>query len=303
MADPVPPAGWRIDPQQTQQLGFPVAVDGKGGRMRLKAPQVDPGGLEVLGGGYKRNPVGKMYREGPKGGFTQVGGPNDTQIGEAMKTASGLNSALAAIDRIDRQLGKTRDVGPLGVLTNNTDLAVLKQSTRDLMLRMKEQPYNLGVLNGPDLDIMDQIISNPDTLDSAVFRAKLKPLLQNLSSIMGDQYRMQSDQFGAFGGREEALPPLYRSPRSKFTPEEFGREGRVSPAALQRPAGRQPTTPNVPERARAAYDARVKAGKVDTSKPRGDGANPFLAVDMATANRLPKGSYVILPDGSYGVVE
>jgi len=59
----------------------------------------------------------------------------------------------------------------------------------------------------------------------------------------------------------------------------------------------------VPPAARAAYDARVKGGRINTSKPRGDAANPFLAVDMATANRLPKGSHVILPDGSLGVVE
>lgn len=60
---------------------------------------------------------------------------------------------------------------------------------------------------------------------------------------------------------------------------------------------------NAPKRAVDAYKARFAAGKIDKSKPQGDAANPFLARDMATAERLPKGSHVILPDGSFGVVE
>lgn len=69
---------------------------------------------------------------------------------------------------------------------------------------------------------------------------------------------------------------------------------------LQSAPAAPPTRPTVPPAARSAYDARVKAGRVDTSKPRGDAANPFVAADMETAYRLPRGSYVILPNGSFG---
>jgi len=271
-------------------------------------PQYDAGGMEHLAGGYLRNRPGQTFRIGPRGGMGEpVNGLGRKQIDDAMTTATGINQALAGIDRVDRQYDATGNIGPLGVVTNNTELAVLKQSTRDLMLRMKEQPYNLGVLNGPDLEIMDQIIANPDTLDSMVFRAKLKPLLANLSSVLGDQYRLQSDQYGSLGGREEALPPLYRSPRSKYTPQEFGREGRVSPEAMARPAGQRGETvarvPDLPPVARAAWNKAKLEGRFDFAKPRGDARNPYLAKDAATLSRLPRGSYAIGPDGTYGQVD
>lgn len=280
-----------------------VAVPGEEGA----ASPTDAGGLEILGGGYKRNPVGVVYREGPKGGLTQVAGPNATQAGKAVESATGVNAALQSIDRIDSQYARVPMAGLLGEVMDPTDLAVLKQSTTDLLLRMKETPYNLGVLNGPDLMIMQQIVKDPGGVDAMVFRQKIKPLLSNLSSILGEQYRRDSESFGSLGGREQGLPALYRSPRSKFTPEEFGRQGRVSPEAMARPAGqRGPTAqrvPGIPPVARAAWDKAKTEGRFDPSKKRGDPRNPYLAKDEATLARLPKGSFAIGPDGVYGQVE
>ena len=45
------------------------------------------------------------------------------------------------------------------------------------------------------------------------------------------------------------------------------------------------------------------SGQLDLSKPRGSRANPYIAKDQATADQLPKGSYVIMPDGSLGIAE
>lgn len=270
-----------------------------------RAKQTDAGGLEIMGDGYKRSPLGTVFREGPRGGLARVRGPNDTQAGEAVSRAAGVNAALQSIDRIDSQYSRLGTTGPLGQVMNPSDLAVLQQSTTDLMMRLKETPYNLGVLNGPDLALMERMVKDPASVDAMVFRQKVKPLLTNLSTIMGEQYRRDRGSFESLGGAGDGLPPLYRSPRSKYTPEEFGRQGLVPPAALARPAGRPPAAvPRIaPIPAMQRQQALKAAGQLDLSKPRGDRSNPFIAKDQATADRLPKGSFVIMPDGSLGVVE
>lgn len=53
----------------------------------------------------------------------------------------------------------------------------------------------------------------------------------------------------------------------------------------------------------AAYNAAMKQGRIDKSKPFGTRANPYVARSEEVANRLPKGSYVYLPNGQLGVVE
>lgn len=58
----------------------------------------------------------------------------------------------------------------------------------------------------------------------------------------------------------------------------------------------------LPKVAESAYMARVKGGRIDKSAKRGTARNPYLARDEATLNRLPVGSYVIAPDGSFGQV-
>ena len=281
-----------------------VAVPGEEGA----ASPTDAGGLEILGGGYRRSPLGAVFRETSQGNLTRVTtmGPNDTQAGKAIEDAAGVNAALQSIDRIDSQYARVPTAGPLGQVMDPVDLAVLKQSVTDLLLRMKDKPYNLGVLTGPDLGLMEQIVKDPNGVDAMVFRQKIKPLLSNLSSILGEQYRRDSESFGSLGGREQGLPALYRSPRSKFTPEEFGRQGRVSPEAMARPAGqRGPTAqrvPGIPPVARAAWDKAKTEGRFDPSKKRGDPRNPYLAKDQATLDRLPSGSFAIGPDGEYGQV-
>jgi hypothetical protein len=276
---------------------------GDPGNQASWSPVTDAGGLEILGDGYKRSPLGTVFRQGPQGGLTRVRGPNDTQSGEAVKSAAGANAALQSIDRIDSQFAKVKTAGPLGQVLDPVDLAVLQQSTTDLMMRMKGVPYELGVITGPDMALMNQIIKDPGSVDAMVFRQKVKPLLSNLSTIMGEQYRRDRGSFESLGGTGDGLPPLYRSPRSKYTPEEFGRQGIVPPAAMARP-GKPPAVPRIaPVPAMRKQQALKADGKLDLGKPRGSQNNPYIARDQATANRLPKGSYVIMPDGSLGIVE
>ncbi|PZQ53726.1 MAG: hypothetical protein DI570_23805 [Phenylobacterium zucineum] len=67
------------------------------------------------------------------------------------------------------------------------------------------------------------------------------------------------------------------------------------------PAAPGASRPAAPKAAVSAYD-RMRSG-FDTKQPYGTQANPFLARDMDTLNRLPKGSYVIDPSGNFGVIE
>lgn len=203
------------------------------------------GGLEELGGGYYRNQQGVTFREGPRGGLTQVGGPTAAMIKDSTESASGLSRALAGIDRVDQQLAQIDTTGPAAWLSNPTNMAVLQQSVRDLQLRLKEDPYNLGVLNGPDLMLLGQIVESPDSLRSAVLGGSIRPRLRNLANIIGQNYRQQEAQFSGQGGRTEAMAPLYRSPRSRYTPQEWGRDASVPQASYNRVAGggRPPQAP------------------------------------------------------------
>lgn len=52
-----------------------------------------------------------------------------------------------------------------------------------------------------------------------------------------------------------------------------------------------------------AYNAAAAKGLIDKSKPFGRRENPYVARSMEQAEKLPKNSYVYLPNGQLGVVE
>lgn len=231
--------------------GRPVDGDiehGPNGRQAVRRAgrwvELDPlTGLEDLGNGYYRNPQGQVLATGQRGGRpSRVSGPNDTAVRQATEAATGYTQALQALDRVDEQLANIDAVGPAGWLRNPTNLSVLQQSVRDLQLRLKENPYNLGVLNGPDLMIIDQIVGDPGALQNMVLAGTLRPRLRNLAGIIGQGYRNNAGTYRAQGGYDTALPPLYQSPRSQYTREQWGRQGVVNgpPARAQR-APQQPS--------------------------------------------------------------
>lgn len=57
----------------------------------------------------------------------------------------------------------------------------------------------------------------------------------------------------------------------------------------------------LPQPALQAYRKRFSG--MDMKAPRGTQANPYLARDAATLERLPTGSYVIAPNGDFGVID
>lgn len=64
-----------------------------------------------------------------------------------------------------------------------------------------------------------------------------------------------------------------------------------------------PFPQNLPDAARSRFEKMFKAGQIDTKQPHGSRANPYVARDEDTANNLPPGSFVVMPDGRLGVVE
>lgn len=210
-----------------------------GTRVIVRGGQIVPltpyeqAGYKQIGEGLYKDQQGRTMHAGPRGGFNQVGGPSSTQIDTTTKNLAAANNALSGIDRVDEHLRKTKNIGPLGIFTNPTDMATLTQSVKDLQLKLKEQPYNLGVLNGPDLDLLESIVANPAQLKNAVFRQTVLPRLSNLANIVGNGYRQEAARFGALGGNPDIVP-LYQSPRSKYSKEEWGTQGRVPPEAMKR---------------------------------------------------------------------
>jgi hypothetical protein len=216
--------------------GTPVIfMDGQPRRM-------NEAGMADMGGGFFKSPQGQTFRAGPKGGFSQVAGPTREQVSKAAEGASGVNEALGALDMFDRKVRQVKTPGPLGWFTNGDDLNEASQLAEDLMLRLKEKPYNLGVLNGPDREILLRVVNDPTALKDAVFRKSVGPKLRNIAAKLGDTYRNDASSFKSTGGNPGALPNLFQSPDSTYTPQEWGSDGRVPPAKAPLRRGAPPRT-------------------------------------------------------------
>lgn len=190
------------------------------------------GGMEVLGDGYYRNQQGTTFREGPRGGFSEVGGPSAGMVSTASNQAYAVNSALRGVDRLDGLIAQSR-LGPVAWLDDPKNAALMDAAVTDLQLQLKEA-YNLGVLNGPDLTLMQEVTGSPTALRSAVLGGTLQPKLAQLANILGNRYRDQEAAFEGQGGRGTVMAPMFQSNRSEYTPEEFARDGTVPQDAYQR---------------------------------------------------------------------
>lgn len=85
--------------------------------------------------------------------------------------------------------------------------------------------------------------------------------------------------------------------------EYFGLQAPQKPAGGQGQGAGQPKRPPVPPAARNAHTRLMKAGTITGQGQFGTQQNPFVAVSPQMLERLPKGSYVIDPQGNFGVIE
>lgn len=98
----------------------------------------------------------------------QPGGSKDP-ASKNQKDYAKLNSAIkkteAALDRYETMFDQTgTKIKPDG------DKLALNTTYKDLMLQLKEL-FNLGVLNGPDLEIMEQYLQNPTSGIAVIYEA------------------------------------------------------------------------------------------------------------------------------------
>jgi hypothetical protein len=224
--------------------------------------KVNAGGLADMGGGYFKSPQGRVFRQGPQGGFSQIGGPTQSQIDDYSQRGRGINDALAALDMFDKKLRETDVTGPAGWAANPNNLAEATQLAEDLMLRLKENPYNLGVITGPDRMILQRVVTDPTSLKDAAFRKSVTPRLRNIAAKLGDAYRAQYSSFREVGGGPAVMTNLFRAPDSTYTPQEWGRQGLVPSAKA--PARRGDAPPRT-----ASPPSSVTVGGVKmTVRPR-----------------------------------
>ena len=241
------------------------------------------GGMELLGDGYIRNQQGTTFREGPRGGLTRVGGPSDGMISTASNQAYAVNSSLRGVDRLDGLLAQARTTGPAAWLDNPTNAALIDAAVTDLQLQLKEA-YNLGVLNGPDLALMQEVTGNPTALKSAILGGTLQPKLAQIANILGNRYRDQEQTFEGQGGRGTVMAPMFQSQRSEYAPEEWSRDGTVPQAAYRRT--QQPSAPTPGGRVGAAV--RVAPGGIGALTGGGFGAANALAAGQPTPPAAPR---------------
>lgn len=291
--EPLPP-GFQLDQAQSQKLGFPVAVNpSTGKRMRFRAPEGGAGGANAglkpappeWGQGAFVLPNGEVRRRGPRGGFEKLG------------DIPGMAGADTSPDIKEFQANA---------------------SARATLMDQGQTDYNKAVSEG----------YNPTSLRNQLARGIEGNRLGNyLSDVVRDDVseraRAAELQFvdGALRtttGANAPEPEVVRANRAYFRqpgegagvePNKAALRGRFRDQAVRiaGPAYIQPEAKQargaLPQAARNAYQARLKAGTIDQKAPRGTQANPYLARDQATLDRLPPGTYVFAPDGSFGVIE
>ncbi len=193
--------------------------------------RLNPAGLAIMGEGVLKSPTGQTFMVGPQGGLRPVSGPTPEQASIASRRAQALSSALEALDIYDKSFGELKTPGPLGNITDSRQMASTRASARDLQMKMKDA-FELGALTGPDWGILQDMIPDPDTIGAAFQPQKIKPTLQSLARTLGNAYRGQVRAFESTGGEGSSLPPLFRSPRSAYTAEQWGSQGtppRIAP--------------------------------------------------------------------------
>jgi len=219
--------------------------------------RLNSAGLAEMGEGFLKAPDGRTFRQGPQGGFTQIGGPSREQTAKQAERVTGINMALTALDDYDKQFGSLKTPGPLGIVTNPQEMSQAKSKARDLQMRLKNV-YDLGAITGPDWEILQSFVADPDSFEAAAQRGNVKARLSSMAGTLGNAYRRQMEEFSAIGGNPSYLQPLFRSPRSAYTEEEWGSAGQV-------PKKKAPPIQAAP---RASGSSRVINGKMYYQNPQ-----------------------------------
>lgn len=161
-----------------------------------------PGIMQRLGGQRAAMP---QTTNTPQGMFTRPGYDLDAATGQPQAAAPQPGSGMPAhmlppkamdeikmLDRVKSSYAsyrqKLQDIGPK--LRPGLDKALLSSSNKDLMLEFKEL-VNLGVLNGPDVEIIEDVLTNPTSIYTNLLDATgqmtTADLLQVLDEVVGNK--------------------------------------------------------------------------------------------------------------------
>jgi hypothetical protein len=111
---------------------------------------------------------------------------------EQQKQVVGIKNTVNAIQEFRDELPNFSRWSSL----NPSDRAIMNTKYRNMLLQAKEA-YNLGVLNGPDLTILESIVTNPTSFSGAIIgkdvidtqASELSRIIQNMGSISVNKVR------------------------------------------------------------------------------------------------------------------
>lgn len=177
-------------------------------------------GLTPLGAGFYKDRVGRIYQGDKSGKMVQTVGIGDEEVKKTVGTLTGINTVLAAINEFDQATKALNpaEFGPTGKYLGDANrYAKAKAAATNLQMLLKgPEVYNLGVLAGPDLEILQGVVADPERLGTAIRKNQIRPSLTQLSTSLGTKYGGLIQAFGVLGGDPKGLPGIYKSPQGRY---------------------------------------------------------------------------------------
>jgi len=213
--------------------------------------------------------------------------------------SSGMDPSGAPLGKITEDQGKSATYGKLMANAEGSYARAVERGYNPTSLRntLASTAENLpfGGLDSVGAMIRDDVGDAGHQAELQWSDAQLKAV-SGAASPEAEVKRNVRTYFAAPGENANALA------QQKFDARRTAFEGakvRAGPAASQIPAYRA----NLPQAARDSYRRLYSQGRINPKAQMGSEQNPYSPQDEATMNRLPKGAYVITPDGHFGVVE
>lgn len=149
-------------------------------------------------------------------GFKPIAGVNITN--DSVKKVKSAASQIEMMKKLADDL--ITKYNKMGTVFTGDDAADYSSKVRNLQLMAKgPEFYNLGVLTGPDLDLLEQTIPNPSSIKEGVKKTVLGDLSVKLNNFK-DMLNTKSQQFYRFNGFEQETPQkqkkVYNPQTGKF---------------------------------------------------------------------------------------
>lgn len=195
-----------------------------------------------------------------------------------------------------------------------------KSQTYARMMATAERQYDDAVRQGYDygnpVNALARGLETPAPVVGAPL-AFMSPILRGKAADQGvaAERAWLDAQMKAMTGAGQNAQEASESPRTYFpqfgeSPEIVGqkrdmRETAFTAAKTRSGMGAADVAypQQLPAAARATFERLYSQGRIDTKQPHGSRQNPYVARDEATAENLPPGSFVVMPNGRLGVVE